>query len=167
MLHKGMDMKMECSLHFSTTQLKGAIDFTRNKLLDWTLQLEREGIVGAGFSFNVTEKEQAKSAMNNFYNANIGVFGNVAGDASASHFNTTSGDLDIVALERFLQKALHAAPGLPEPIQTEAIKTINNLQSDIKTKADQSTIRKGLTILKEVLTKAGGDLVADAIIKSL
>jgi hypothetical protein len=62
----------------SWTALAGILDAVRNALLEWTLKLEEDGILGEGMVFNQTEQNKA---MGNTYNiANFtGVLGNVSG----------------------------------------------------------------------------------------
>ena len=47
----------------------------KNTILEWTLQLESEGILGENMQFNISEKERAQSipqTINNYYgNTNV------------------------------------------------------------------------------------------------
>ncbi|MEH7440648.1 hypothetical protein V7182_24665, partial [Neobacillus drentensis] len=47
-------------LRFGMSQAKQIIDTVRNIILEWSLKLEEDGIVGEGLSFSDKEKEEAK-----------------------------------------------------------------------------------------------------------
>ncbi len=46
-------------IHFTPSVFVSIIDRVRNMVLDWAVELERQGITGEGISFSVTEKEKA------------------------------------------------------------------------------------------------------------
>jgi hypothetical protein len=50
---------MELRLHVSRAQVVKILDAVRNIILDWSLQLERDGILGDGMSFKPGEKRIA------------------------------------------------------------------------------------------------------------
>lgn len=166
-LQKQMSIPMECSLHFSTTQVKGALDYVRNKILDWTLELERQGIQGENFSFNNSEKSQVQTAMNNFYNANIGVFGDVAGNAKAANFSNSQGGIDDKALREFLSQASEATPGLPFSIRKKAEAQLQEIEKLANEGDSPTLIQKAMSSLKATLEGASGNLVASALLAAM
>ena len=58
------------SFHSSKTELKKIISAVRNKILDWSLLLEENGIIGDGLSFTDAEIKAAQesSVINNYTN---------------------------------------------------------------------------------------------------
>lgn len=50
---------LEFYLVVGSHQLKGVLDSVKTELLDWTLRLERDGIVGEGMRFTESEREKA------------------------------------------------------------------------------------------------------------
>jgi len=48
--------------HMSRTCIVGIVDAVRNIVLEWTLKLEENGILGAGLTFSAREKETASHA---------------------------------------------------------------------------------------------------------
>ena len=61
----------------------GVLDAVRNAILDWTLKLEQDGILGEGMTFSTEEKQ---TAMNNGPTYNIaGNFHGVIGNVSSQH----------------------------------------------------------------------------------
>ena len=66
---------MQFAFHVSTASVADIIEKVKNTLLEWTLRLEKNGILGENMTFNDKEKEQAKTiaqTVNNYYgNTNI------------------------------------------------------------------------------------------------
>jgi hypothetical protein len=64
------------------TQVYGILDAVRNAVLNWSLRLEADGILGEGMTFSQTEKEKAAS-HHTTYNINnfTGVLGNMSAEA--------------------------------------------------------------------------------------
>ena len=78
---KGLSLDSEfVVLSINKTVLKGIVDIIKNTVLSWSLQLERDGIVGDEISFSEQEKNTAKSIVYNIKNF-TGVFGDVSADS--------------------------------------------------------------------------------------
>jgi hypothetical protein len=89
----------------------GLIDYVRNMVLDWTIEMERNGVIGEGFSFDAQEVESARAVMTTF---NIGSIDNFAGIMGTGN---TSGDISLTSenipeIKNVLQKLQEAAPVL-------------------------------------------------------
>jgi hypothetical protein len=166
MLQESLPAPMICALHFSTSQIVSALEYVRNKTLDWTLELESRGIVGKGLTFDPSQKTEAQMVTNHIYGGNIGVLGNVAGDANASKFISTSG-IDAASLNEFLNQAFEALPALPSDIKDEASNIVAELKAEMASTQSENAIRNGLSSLKKVLEGAGGNLVAQALLSGL
>ena len=61
------------------SQLIGILDAVRNEILNWSLELEKQGILGDGMSFSTEEVNKAKSVIN------IKSFKGILGDVSSSN----------------------------------------------------------------------------------
>lgn len=72
------------------SQIEGILDAVRNEILNWSLALESQGILGDGMSFSTEEVDKAKSTVYNIQSFQ-GVLGNVdsstvqVGDYSSVH----------------------------------------------------------------------------------
>lgn len=60
MLMKLTGVEFEMSLHVPVSQFNRILDKIRNIILDWTLKLEEEGVLGEGMTFSDKEKEKAE-----------------------------------------------------------------------------------------------------------
>ena len=61
---------MKYALHIPTTAVKDIEERVKNTILEWTLKLESEGIVGENMVFSETEKDCAANipqTVNNYY----------------------------------------------------------------------------------------------------
>ena len=64
------------------TSLVGILDAVRNTILEWTLKLEADGVLGEGMTFSQQEK---KTVMKNETNYHIGTFSGVLGNVSGGN----------------------------------------------------------------------------------
>jgi hypothetical protein len=165
-LQKQLPMPMECGLHFSKTQMTAALDYIRNKMLDWTLELESKGVIGEGLSFGAAEKKDAQMVTNHIYGGNIGVLGNVAGDSNNSRFINSRG-VDAGALQGFIDQALPASNGLDSMTRSEVQPLLEALRAELKADAKPGKISNILNSLRTILEGAGGNLVASALLAAM
>ncbi|MBN3215725.1 abortive phage resistance protein [Pectobacterium polaris] len=126
----------ECTLphvqwFFSANKLDHIVITVRNKILNWSLELEKKGIMGEGLLFSQKEKEAAYMTVHNITNilgnvTNAGVIGSGNGDIT-QHNTITAGDFN--SLEEQLKewgvsdedvKTLrHAVEESPTPINAD------------------------------------------------
>lgn len=57
LLMQGMPFAMRPQLKFASSQIKGIVERTRNRILEWALELEGRGILGEGMTFTQQEKQ--------------------------------------------------------------------------------------------------------------
>lgn len=65
---KDMHYPMEPALFFSKSQIVGLIDKVRNTVLEWTLTLEENGVLGDDVNFSTEEKQNASHTTFNIKN---------------------------------------------------------------------------------------------------
>lgn len=70
-LMKSMEIAFEPALMVSATRVRGMVDRVRNIILDWSLKLEENGVLGEGMTFTSNEKEKAESVVNNYNIKNV------------------------------------------------------------------------------------------------
>ncbi|ENM5727944.1 hypothetical protein V4V56_003970 [Vibrio mimicus] len=98
---------MQCNyqfcLKFSGTSLFPIVDAVRNSVLEWSLKLEQEGILGEGISFSSEEVKKANMSTN----INIQNFQGVLGDVKGSELTqkldmSITQSYDFTELEKYL-----------------------------------------------------------------
>jgi len=143
----------------------GIVDFVRNKVLDWSIEMERNGVLGEGFTFNATERESAKTVMTTF---NIGNIGNFAGNMGEGN---TSGDIALTdasvrEVRNTMQQLRDAAPQLVDAgARSDLAETIDAVIVETDKPAPDRTALRGLVQdVRTALTGAAGNLTAEGAI---
>ena len=127
-------------LQIQRTVLVGVVDAVKTAVLKWSLQLEKEGILGQGMTFSEKEKQTAKNAVYNIEN-----FTGVIGDFSA---DTVAIGKNIEILSKIKEL------GLPENEVTEIDNILQTLpKADAEQKA--SLVKKGFSWLGRNYDKLG------------
>lgn len=75
-----MDVPLQPILHIGRTQIHRILDAVRNAVLDWSLTLEEQGILGEGMTFSPEEKQKAASVVYNINSVTGVVGGNVTAE---------------------------------------------------------------------------------------
>ena len=112
------------TLVIGRNQLIGIVEKVRNKILEWSLDLEKHGVLGEGLNFTKKEVQKAQGLT-----VNIGNFTGVLGDVTNAHVQI--GDYNSIRTE--LKKA-----GIPLSERAELEDILDELP---KTEGDE---RKGL-----------------------
>lgn len=72
----GMNMRLQPVLSIGREQIHGILNAVRDVILNWSLKLEKDGIIGEGMTFSSEEKQKAAGNVYNIGNF-TGVLGNV------------------------------------------------------------------------------------------
>ena len=147
------------TLHISQHLLKAIIEKVKNTILEWTIKLDGEGIIGEGMRFNSAEKESAKripQTINNYYgntnviNAEVNQSAIIAGDKASAVFTYEKAKAAVSEIETELNK---------EVLESEDRETAKEIISEVKEKIEkkkkQSIIRSALIGLKDFLIGVG------------
>lgn len=123
-----MGVPMQPALLIPRTKIIGIMESVRNKVLDWSLELESKGILGEGMSFSEKEKQTASSITYQVTN-NIGHMNNSQLQQHSENSNQTiniSTNLDNIKI--FIEGLKSAMKDLPlsEP-------DINELKAEVST----------------------------------
>lgn len=157
---------MQFAYHVSPAAVADIIEKVKNTLLEWTIQLEKEGIQGEGMVFNDKEKEQAKSVSQtiNYYYGNTNVVNGQAKNSPVIAGNNNDISITMEQLKDELSKCEELLKK-DDKITPDNIETALEILEDIRDKIDsgkkRSIIRAGLVGLKDFLMSAGGSLVAN------
>lgn len=160
--------QLEPRVIFKRSQLLGVPSKLRNIILNWSLQLEEDGILGKGLKFTEKEKEAAMS-VNHFNIQNMqGVAGNVTGGTINQNNQMNIQKMDFDSLAKHLSEnkvnfsdiqALQEAIEL-DPTPTEPNKLGSNVSSWIG-----NMIGKAANGSWDVSIAVAGTLLAEAITK--
>lgn len=135
----------------------------RNLTLDWAVEMEKQGVLGSGMSFEPEEKEQAQQAMTNINIHNYGsIVGNIGNENTTGDF---AADVSVTSNIRDLtHKLKNALPALKEEgANTDRLsELIKELELEAESDAPKpSKLRGLLSDTKAVLMGAAGGITAE------
>lgn len=96
---------MELVKEGSSVNLSGVIDAVRNTVLEWSLRLEEQGILGEGMRFTSEEKAIAMTSQNIHIGSFQGILGDVAGSTVTQSLNMSIKAGDFNSLKQQLIEA--------------------------------------------------------------
>jgi hypothetical protein len=135
----------------SRAAFAGILDGIRTRVLDWALELENNGVHGAGMSFSPEEKHRASSIVVNMSGGNFaGVVGESHG-VGAQHVSQQVGQ----AIERahdLARRLLDESRELSEDDRT----IIAAAAESVNAASDESGLRKALKFTKSAVAKITG-----------
>lgn len=160
------------TLVIQMSSIAGILDSVRNIILDWSLKLEKAGILGEGLSFSEKEKERAHESNVSINIGKIeklvGTVGSIAGRATVSvteiDGKTTE---DIRGFLRQVRKHLDDIQ-LTGENKSQASQAIDELDNELeKRKPEPGRVRKLLNSLKTIAEGVSGNLIAQGIIANI
>lgn len=164
-LVKALEFPTDVQLQLSYGSIYGILDAVRNLILNWTLELEKRGILGEGMQFSSKDKEVAAPATQQIFAQNIGVLGSIGGLAQVTNQQTASLTIDLVQLKDFLSQAEQALPLLPAETRAKLEPSVNDMKAELqKKKPDQSRLRELMQSARGICEGAAGNLAAEGII---
>ncbi|MFC9419351.1 hypothetical protein ACIG6B_07370 [Bacillus mobilis] len=170
-LNNATGAETEYYLHVSKNQVGSVVDSVRNIVLEWSLKLEEEGILGEGMSFSKEEKEKAQNSNP----ITTIIQGNATGIQIQSQTSNSSqtiqqDNLDIQKVDELLHNIKEHLPQINlNNEQKEMINTnVELIEKQKQLKAPNSTIiREGFSTIRNVLEGVTGSIVASGLIHHL
>ena len=147
------------ALFVSKTSIMDIIEKVKTTVLDWTIKLESEGILGENTTFSEQEKQVAATipqTINNYYgNTNIV-------SSPTENMQIVSGNNNEVSFSyEFAKNAVEeiedsiSAKDISDTDKEYALSIINNIKNQIDNKNNPSTIKNSFNLLKEFLIGIG------------
>lgn len=164
-----MEIPMQPSLDVSESQYRNILDAVRKVVLEWSLKLESDGILGEGMSFS---REEKKKAQSDTYNIKNYIQGNIEHSQiqveSAHSVQKGSFKKFDVSQLKDVTSALKVSLdklGIEGDNKAELISEIRTLESQADSpKPKDSIIRESLTSVRKILEGAVGSLVANGLL---
>lgn len=157
----------EAGCEIPRAAFSGVLDAVRNLILDWSIELERAGVVGDGISFTTTEQQQAQDTQATF---NVGYINTMTGNLGVgnSSGDITNAPVDVEQVRSLVASVKSNTTQLAsEGVDTEAlIRAIAAVENAVSS-SSSSLMRDALLELKSVVAKAIGGLAARGVISIL
>lgn len=159
-------LPMKYALHIPNSMVMDIVEKVKNTVLEWTLRLEAEGVLGEGMKFSAEEKESARAlpqTVNNYYGAT-----NVI-NAPSDGMQIVSGNASVVFSYGEASKAMSDISDAIEKEQISAddketaLELISEINEKIEKQKNPSVIKSLLIGLKDFMINAGGALAAGLI----
>lgn len=155
----------EFAIEMPKDYVKLIIDKVINSLLDWTIKLENEGILGENMQFSEEETKSAQivtQQVNNYYGnvivGNISDSQIVSGDNNHVNFN-----YEKVAKQLDFIKSEFNNQDLDSETKEEANELIDDISDKIKKNKKPVIIKSALRVLKDFLISTGCSVLATLI----
>jgi len=165
-LMQGMDMPFEPVLIVAHSSLARIMNNVRSEILDWSLELEKEGVLGDGLTFTDEERNSAKQVSFNIFDSqNVTIVGEATESARVEvHQEFENGALDIGGIKDLLAQIESNKHQLDEGTSSEIAPLTESLQSELDSPTpDEMKISGLLTSLKAIAEAAAGNLTAAGI----
>lgn len=169
-LMSGMSVNLVPTLVVPRTAVVRILDTVRNAVLNWSLQLERDGILGEGLSFSVDERRIAAGHVYNITHFHGSVSGSQIQQFSTDSTQSQSSGPDLAALARFVGQLRESAPELalsPEK-QEELQADLATIDTQLRSPNPKGpVIRESLRSIRNTVEGATGSLIASGILSQL
>lgn len=165
--HCNMLIPQKYALHISSTAVKDIEEKVKNAILEWTLKLEEEGIVGENMMFTEKEKDCATNipqTVNNYYGP-TSVINSSSGNAQivSGNGNTVSFTYDKVKdIVDEVEKSINAS-NLSKYDTETVIELLSDIKSKIKEEKSPAILKAALIGLKDFLINVGASVAAGII----
>ena len=160
---------MQFALHISTHLLKSIIEQVKNCVLEWTITLEENGILGENMTFNEKESESARDIpqqINNYYGnvvqGNVSSSQIVSGDANTVTYNATAVSDAVQEIRESLSKEEISAGDMKD-----ALEILDDISDKLEQNKKSSIIKSALVGLKDFVLAAGANVTAALITAKL
>jgi len=166
-IQQSLRFRVDVQISIQRAQLWNIVEQVRNLILNWSLELEKAGVLGEDMHFSEQEKGDAKPVTQQFIIQNVGVLGNVSDQASVTNQQTATAkiELDLGQVRDFLRQARAALPQLPEKAQEAIRPVLETIDCELEAeKPNSSKIRAAFGSLRKIGEGIAGNLTAQGII---
>ena len=160
-------------LMLSRSSLATILDTVRNKVLDWSLKLQTDGITGEGFSFRPEERASVSDKGDIYNIGNIGNFaGNLGGQVEGNVTGTATQNLaeefgKVTALLDQL-RTYKGQMGLGERQEAEVCRKVEAIDEELRCRKPKVGVIAGmLKSIKATMEGAAGNLVASGVVSAI
>lgn len=147
---------------FSVAAISAVLDRVRGKILDWAIEMEKQGVVGQGMSFSAKEKEDAARATTNItFSGPVGTIAGNFGVGNSSGSISITGSNIAEALELALSLQRNAQELIKSGADNRLSDALDNLARELALASpDKGKLRGLVGHVKTALAGASGNLIA-------
>lgn len=151
---------MRALIFLGKQQLHGIVDSVRTKILDWSLVLEKKGILGKEMNFNETERSNAKNVMTNYFIGNVANVPIQQGNNNTINIEQYKNELDTAKF--LVEEIKKLIDDIPQGENKETLQAdIASIECQLKSpKPKMGAIKELLNSAKNILEGTCGSLIA-------
>jgi AbiTii len=154
----------DIQLVLSESSLFGIVDAVRHLILNWSLELECNGIVGDGVNFDPVERKEARIVTHQYFIQNVGVVGNVSDKAKVENHQSAHIVTGSDGWSNALGQIKAAMPSLPQPLQSDLAPAISAIENELASPSPQpSRLKTFAESAIRTCEGAAGNLIAAGI----
>lgn len=157
----------EFQLHLDVSSASNVLDSVRNRVLDWSISLEKSGVTGEGMTFSGREKEAAKAMTsgNVYHIHNVGVLGDVAHSSISNNQTVNYTPEQISEIRGIVNQIDGVVSHLSDEIRESLSDDIQHIKDELQqTNPSSSRIRSAILSIRATCEGAAGNLIASGII---
>lgn len=164
-IHKMIDLEIPITRKVPRSALSNIVDAVRNRLLDWTIELEKSGVAGSGFDFSDDERKRAIEPSHQIFTNNYTVINSIDRGSSVS-INQSSHDLDVDQVSEIIDQIRLNLQSLPSEIREKMEGDVGIVEDQLNSSSpNQGVIRSAIDRISDICNGAGGNLLAQGILK--
>jgi hypothetical protein len=165
MLREAIHFPADVCVFLTEGSLWAVVEAVRNLVLNWSLELEKAGILGEEMTFSTKEVEEGRSVTQNFFIQNAGVIGNVSDNAKVRNTQTSTIALDVSEVSKFATQALAAMGQVPAELRPHLAPILGQIRAEAQnTRPEERKLRELLASARSISEQAAGNLAASGII---
>jgi hypothetical protein len=160
-------------LMLSRSSFVSILDTVRDKVLDWSLKLQTDGITGEGMSFRPEERATVSDKGDTYNIGTIGNFGgNIGGKVRGNVIGTATQNVSrelekVAALVRQLRQ-YEGEMGLDVSDQAEVSRHVDAVESELSKRKPKTEVIGGLLkTIRTTMEGAAGNLIASGVISAV
>ncbi|MCY9669269.1 hypothetical protein M5X11_30835 [Paenibacillus alginolyticus] len=156
------------ALHFGKSQAEQIVHYVRNIILEWSLKLEEDGILGEGVSFSMHEKEEAQKQNYTIYNIH-GNHNQIQQDTVHSQQSMMSSEMNMDAVREFVASLTEHLGQLKldgdkrQKLDSE----IMAINTQLKAGPKKNILQESFSTIRNVLEGLTGSIIASGLIYEL
>ncbi len=152
----------EARLVISRAQVWEIVERVRSMVLDWTLELEKAGVLGHGLQFTTKEKVAA-SVTKNYFIQNAGVVGDVSG-GNVQNSQTATANINVEKLVDIVAQVRPLLGQMPQQTADELTPVLDEIENPSTPPSRMASLAASA---KRILEGASGNVVAEGFISLL
>ncbi len=153
---------MQVTLHVSTASVLAVIEKVKNVVLDWTIELEKNGVFGKEYMFNEDEKKTAKELPNmvNIYYGSANIINGDINQSAIDFKNENEGfDYEKIKEVIFVIEEKIKKEEINKENEEKALELLEDIRDKIDEKNKPQIIKSAMIALRDFLINSGSTLV--------